>query len=272
MLNRSEPNFQPSIAKRIITITIAGLLISLSMISIIIIKTSIENKNPPILVMRVDDIQDFAFKEAQLFLLNKSLTNHIPLSLAVITGMFGEDKEIVETTKLAVSLGSEATVHGWKHEDLATLSLREQLALLFRAKIQMKETLDVDTTILVPPMFSFSEDTLIAMYEEGYNVFSSSADLCEPGSISKVKSVPATVEMSDYTNGTWQMKGHDSIEAEISRSVQEYGFAVIVTHPQEFISDGKLNQAAMGLYTTLLESLKENYSFKTLGRLGEDRR
>jgi peptidoglycan/xylan/chitin deacetylase (PgdA/CDA1 family) len=161
-------------------------------------------------------------------------------------------------------------VHGWKHEDLAKLSFRDQVALLSESRTRIKEILDFDTRVLVPPMFSFSEDTVAAMYEEGYNIISAFADLPEPGSISKVISLPATVELSDYSNGTWNMKSFDSVKAEVSRSIQKYGYAVIVTHPQEFTVDGKLNPVTTELYRALLRTLKENYSFKTLERLGEN--
>jgi len=272
MRNSSESNSQTSVPRRrrLGTIFIAGLLILLGLTPVAIIKTSIENREPPSLVIRVDDIQDFAFREAQLFLLNESVINHVPLSLAVIAGMFGEDREVVQTVKLAVSLGSDVAVHGWKHEDLAKLSFREQVALLFQSRSRIKEILDFDTRVLVPPMFSFSEDTMAAMHEEGYNIISTFADLSEPGSISKVISLPATVELSDYSNGTWEMKSSDSVKAEVSRSIQKYGFAVIVTHPQEFLTDGELNQVNVELYRALLRTLKEDYSFKTLEALGED--
>ena len=107
-------NSRKSIArrKRWVAISIAGLLL-LGLASAGIARTAFEDREPPTLVIRVDDIQDFAFSEAQLFLLNESVMNHVPLSLAVITGMFGEDKEVVQTVKLAVSLGSVVAVHGW---------------------------------------------------------------------------------------------------------------------------------------------------------------
>ena len=270
--NTSEHSSRTPIArkKKRIAIFITGLLILLVLIPVVVFRTVNENRGQPALVMRVDDIQDFAFREAQLFLLNESMINQIPLSLAVIAGMFGADREIVQTVKLAVSLGSEVAVHGWKHEDLTELSSREQAVLLVQSRSRIKEVLDFDTRVLVPPAFSYNEGTLAAMHEAGYNIMSTSADVSEPGLISEVISLPATVELSDYSNGAWNMKSLDSVKAEISRSIQKFGFAVIVTHPQEFIAAGELNQVNMELYRTLTSTLKENYSFKTLERLGEN--
>ena len=265
-------NSQTSVArrKRLIVISIAGLSILLIITAMVALKTPIGNREPPTLVIRVDDIQDFAFREAQLFLLNESIVNQIPLSLALIAGMFGEDRETVQAVKLAVSSGSEVAVHGWKHEDLAKLSFGEQVALLSRSRSQIEEILDYDVEVLVPPMFSFDENTLAAMSEEGYTIVSTLTDYAEPGLLSKVLSLPATIELSDFSDGTWSMKSLDSVKAEISRSIKKYGFAVIVTHPQEFLNDGELNQVNMELYRALLNTLKEVYSFETLERLGEN--
>lgn len=273
MPNSLESSSQTSDAgkKKRTAIFLTGLAILLGFIPVTILKAPIKNNEPPLLVMRVDDIQDYTFREAQIFLLNESIINRVPLSLAIIPGVFGEDREIVEMVKLAVSLGSEVTAHGWIHEDLATFSVEEQAALLLQARTRIEDILGYDTRVLVPPMFSFNNDTISAMQEAGYNIISSHVDISEPGLLSKVISLPGTVDLSDYShNGTWNMKSVDSVKAEISSNVQKYGFAVIVTHPQEFLNDGELNQVNTELYRALLNTLKEEYLFETLERLGEN--
>lgn len=256
--------------RRLIVISVLGL--SILLIIIAILKTPITSREPPTLVIRVDDIQDFAFREAQLFLLNESIVNQVPVSLAVIAGMFGEDTEIAQAVKLAVSSGSEVAVHGWNHEDLAELSFGQQAMLLSRSRCQIKEMLDYDVEVLVPPKFSFDENTLRAMNEEGYSIISTLADYAEPGLMSNVISLPATIELSDFSNGIWSMKSLDSIKTEISRSIRRYGYVVIVTHPQEFVTDGILDPDRMELYRTLLVTLKKDYSFETLESLSQNGR
>jgi len=77
MQNSLESNSQTSVSrrKRRVTIFVVCLLFLLVLIPVVILKTTIESREPPTLVMRVDDIQDFAFREAQLFLLNESIIN-----------------------------------------------------------------------------------------------------------------------------------------------------------------------------------------------------
>lgn len=242
---------------------------------LVIIPVSIQaaNKNNelPSVVIRVDDIQDFAFREAQLFLINKSITNEVPFSLAIIAGLFGQDNDLVESVKLATTQGTEVTVHGWEHEDLTAFSLEEQSALLSRSRSRIKEVLGYDADVLVPPMFSFNEDTLTAMRDENYNVISTFIDLQSPGLIGNTVSIPATVELSDFAEGTWRMKSFEAIMAEISKSIHRYGYAVIVTHPQEFICGGELDPVNMDIFCLLLKTLKEDYLVKTLKDVGETR-
>jgi peptidoglycan/xylan/chitin deacetylase (PgdA/CDA1 family) len=252
-----------------IAISIVSVLILLSIISAFLFQTSGFNSEPALVVIRVDDIQDFAFREAQLFLLNEGMANQVPLSLAVIAGMFGEDKEVVQTTKLAVSSGSEITAHGWEHENLAKISLTEQKEILSKSMSRIKEILGYDVKALVPPMFGFNQDTITAMQATGYNIMSTLIDYDEPGLVSNVLNLPATVELSHLSKDNWKMKRLYIVKAEIANSIRKYGFAIVVTHPQEFITDKKLNQANVELYRNLLKDLKHNYSFTTLEAMAD---
>jgi peptidoglycan/xylan/chitin deacetylase (PgdA/CDA1 family) len=231
------------------------------------VMNSVESKEPAIVVIRVDDIQDFAFKEGQKFLFDEGLQNNIPLSLAVIPGAFGEDQEMVEMLKLVAGGNSEVTVHGWMHENLAAFSYEKQLELLGQSQERMVQVLNHSPTILVPPMFSFNKDTLSAMSETGYGIISSFTNSGKPGIISKVRSVPGTVNLSDYGDNTWTMKDRDSLQTEISGSVNKYGFAVIVTHPQEFMVEEELDPGKVQLFQNLVNFLKEGYIISTLSEL-----
>ena len=219
------------------------------------------------IVIRVDDIQDFAFRDAQLFLIDYSIETNTPLSLAVIAGMFGEDAEILEAVQRAVASGCEVGAHGWEHENLANLSVKEQITILFQAKNRIKELLGIDTRLLIPPMFSFDSNTISAMQEEAYTVMSTCSDLHEPSYISGIKNIPATVELSTLSNNIWQMKSFDTVSAEVEKSFELYGYAAIVTHPQEFMSSGRMNQIARESYINLLSKLSETCQFTTFENL-----
>lgn len=222
---------------------------------------------PPVII-RLDDIQDYAFRDAQLYLLNHSITNSVPLSLAVIAGQFGEDKEIVEKTKLAATMGSEVASHGWKHENFADYSLEEQSALLSKSKQNIEEIFSIETTVFIPPMFKFNADTLTAMSANDYTLISTYTQNAEPGLLSGIISLPGTVQLSTLDGEIWNIKSAASVQEDISASVNKYGFAIIVTHPQEFLTDGKPDPLKTVIYEELLKEIRIKYSLTTLSRLG----
>jgi peptidoglycan/xylan/chitin deacetylase (PgdA/CDA1 family) len=221
--------------------------------------------NPALVVIRLDDVQDYAFKEAQLYLLNYSTQNKIPLSLAIIPGYFGQDNELIEAIKQNINSGSEITVHGWEHENMSQYTFSEQKIRLINSKQLLKDTLNVETDILVPPMFSYNDDTIRAMEETGYATISGISEFHKKEWISqKIQSIPATIELSDYSNNTWQMKDISAIIPEIESSIEEYGYAIIVTHPQEFMNGNELNLDATVNYEQLLQEIAKDSSFNTI--------
>ena len=233
------------VSKQLLT---TGFLTTIVIISVIFVGWQPLSKQTrlPSIVIRIDDIQDFAFRDAQLYILNHSIENDIPLSLSVIPGFFGSDEEIVNAVSLAVKKGSEVTVHGFKHEDLTKFSLEEQKHLLQLAKERLMKILGFNASILMPPMLSYNNDTLTAMQLTGFDIISSFVDQGKPCRTTEgIEIIPATVSMSDYSNGTWNLKSLEEILKEVTSSIEIYGYAIILTHPQEFMKDGVMNQDAL---------------------------
>ena len=229
-----------------------------------------EQVDLPFVVIRVDDIQDYAFREAQLFLLNHSVENKVPLSLAVIPKVFGEDKELVDAVKEAAFSGSEVAVHGWEHENLSEYTFSEQKLRLLEGIIVLEESLGVQVNVLVPPMFSYNDDTVKAMEETGCTVVSGLTEFHEPGWVSeKVFSVPATVELCDFSDSTWKMKSRSAVMSELQASIDEYGYVLIVTHPQEFIKGNVLDLEAAAKYEQIVQDISEAYSLGTIEDLSK---
>jgi peptidoglycan/xylan/chitin deacetylase (PgdA/CDA1 family) len=254
--------------KRRFIISAVCLVILIVILPLGIFKNTSGNMVMQCVAIRVDDIQDYAFRDAQLFLLDTGIDDRIPLSLAVIAGAFGEDKEIVEAAKLAAAAGSEVASHGWEHENFTDFSREEQSDFLVKSKQKIRELFNVEGTVFVPPMFQFNEDTLTAMSGNGYTLISTYTQNAEPGMMSNIISIPGTVQLSTLDGETWNLKSLESLRAEISASIKKYGFAVIVTHPQEFLTDGKLDPLKTAIYYILLKEIKSRYTLTTLSRLG----
>ncbi len=225
---------------------------------------------PALVVIRVDDIQDYAFRDAQMYLMEQARINSMPLSLAVIPTYFGEDNELVEAVKQTIASGSEVTAHGWKHENLSQYSFNEQKIRLIEARQFIEETLNSEITVLVPPMFSYNNDTVAAMEATDFTIVSGLTEYHEKGWVSEqVQSIPATIELCDLSYDVWTMKSREVVLSEMETSINEYGYAIIVTHPQEFITDNKLNPEIASKYEQILQAIAQNYSFNTIEGLGK---
>lgn len=246
-----------------ILILILSLILITGLLSITVIQITPANKSARPIVIRVDDIQDFAFKDAQLFLLQEIANKNHPLSLAIIMGMFGEDSELRTAVRSAIDCGCEVGVHGWKHENLTGLSMPTQMGILFQAKTKTKDLLDVTPILLVPPMFGYDDNTITAMQHESFSIITTCTDYHEPTTISDITNIPATVELSTISDKIWRMKHIDIVKTEVEESFESYGYAAIVTHPQEFLSNGQLNQTRMSTFKSLIAELAETCQFTT---------
>ena len=226
------------------------------------------NNNPPVVVIRIDDVQDYAFKKGQLYLLDHSQQNNYPLSLAVIPYYFGHDTQLVRQIKQSITKGSEIAVHGWAHENLSSYSYEEQKTRLTHAKQTLQEVLNLDATVLVPPMFMYNNDTVTAMDQTGYTIVSGLTEFHTPQWVSQnVQSIPATIELCDFSNNSWVMKEPSEVISELKTSIQNYGYAIIVTHPQEFMTDLELNPQNTKKYEELFTEISKEYSFCTIENL-----
>jgi hypothetical protein len=257
--------------KRLWVILSVGLIIVLCSCLFIKLSAAAVKKMPPVII-RVDDIQDYAFRASQIFMLSESLLDRVPMSLSVISGCFGEDEEILQSVKMAIEVGSEITVHGWSHEDFSSLSLAEQSALLNMSKNRLESLFNNQVDVFVAPMFQFNNDTILALKDSGFHILSSSTSYSEPQVKEGMMWVPGTVNISEYssTNETWNMKSLESLQSEISSSVGKYGFTVLVTHPQELITDGKLDQDKILIFRSLLTYLKKSYTISTFENIDEN--
>jgi peptidoglycan/xylan/chitin deacetylase (PgdA/CDA1 family) len=223
--------------------------------------------HPPVII-RIDDVQDYAFKHAQNYLLQFHSSQGIPADLSVIPGYLGDDKETIILLRNCIQNGSEISTHGWLHENLSMLDEDTQIQLLKSASEKLRKVLGVDSFILVPPMFSYNAATLAAMKANGYRIISSSVDQPEPTTICEgIRKIPATVELSMYHNSTWAMKTPDTIMAEVETSITQYGYAVIVLHPQEFIRDNTLDYKLVSYYEEIIGALHEDYWLTTFEKI-----
>jgi peptidoglycan/xylan/chitin deacetylase (PgdA/CDA1 family) len=155
--------------------------------------------------------------------------------------------------------------HGWEHENLSQLTFDEQKVRLLDAKEHLDKLFNTETEILVPPMFGYNNYTIQAMKETGYRIVSGLSEFHNKGWASgEIMSLPATIELSDYSNESWHMKTRSIILNEVENSIETHGYAMIVTHPQEFMKNGDLDPETTTKFGQILQKLSEKFSFTTI--------
>ncbi|MCX6656537.1 MAG: DUF2334 domain-containing protein [Candidatus Bathyarchaeota archaeon] len=231
---------------------------------------TVKSPNLPVVVIRIDDVQDYAFRDAQLMLFRYHTENKIPTSIAVIPELAKSDTELLTQISDSLRIGSEVSSHGWSHEDLSKLSQLEQEKVLREARLALELLFKVNVTVLVPPMFGYNVETLKAMHNTGFEIISSSIDLQSPmRRADGIVLLPATVEYSDFVDGKWVSKSVEGRMMEVNLSVEKNGYAVIVIHPQELMRDNQIDAGAVQDYCSLVELIQAKYSFTTLSELSK---
>ena len=212
-------------------------------------------------IFRMDDIQDYWLNSVQAAVMDLFLNKNQTLSLGLIMNSVGNDTKIIDKIKEGASKNLfELDIHGWNHIDYTNLTKQEQKESLMMSNKKMQQIFGKNSTIFIPPLSVFNNNTLDSMKELGITVLSS--DIPEekkftegrsifvakdqlqdtdshkmPKQINanqKVYHLPATVFFKDYEGGKWLKISNDEIVANVTINIEKYGYAVIVLHPQDF--------------------------------------
>jgi peptidoglycan/xylan/chitin deacetylase (PgdA/CDA1 family) len=212
-------------------------------------------------VFRMDDVQDYWIKSAQLAAMNQFLARNQSLTLALIMHAIGNDSEIINKVKQGTDSGLfELAVHGWNHTDYRKLSEEQQANSMADSNRKMLTLFNKASDIFAPPYDAFNNDTINAMWQTdmkilaanrssfsqlqlkvGSNSNESSSPLTSyssPSSTTKSKSIsyiPSTISFKDYYGGKYIRNSLQSIFNNVTQSITAYGYGVIVFHPQDFM-------------------------------------
>jgi peptidoglycan/xylan/chitin deacetylase (PgdA/CDA1 family) len=217
-------------------------------------------------VFRMDDIQDYWLKSAQLAIMNQFMSDNRSLTLGIIMNDTGNDTEIVNKVKEGRESGLfELAVHGWNHTDYTKLSEDEQRKSLEDSNKKMTELFGNGSEIFIPPLNAFNDYTINAVQQANMTILdanSSSFDELqlngdnESGTLSSLQTpskdffyIPSTISFKDYYQDQPLKNSVQDIFNNVTQSISTNGYAVIIIHPQDFV---KLQNG------TLTETLDEN--------------
>jgi|SRR6476659_599902 len=203
-------------------------------------------------IFRLDDISDGYLDAEQLKIMDIFLSKGEPLTLGVIMHKFGNDSTILDKISEGYKKGLfELALHGWEHKNYSDMTEQEQKSSLYEANERMQKIFGNKSDIFIPPFDKFNNDTLNAIRELGIKIMSSSLsdqyryDLGRSMYISGknqngstgqgIYYLPYTTDFKDFI-GRSQIKIPIGVIAKnINATIETYGYAIVLIHPQSFI-------------------------------------
>jgi len=203
-------------------------------------------------IFRLDDISDGYLDAEQLKIMDIFLSKGEPLTLGLIMHKFGNDSTILDKISEGYKKGLfELALHGWEHKNYSGMTEQEQKSSLYEANERMQKIFGNKSDIFIPPFDKFNNDTLNAIRELGIKIMSSSLsdqyryDLGRSMYISGKNQNGSTGQGIYYLPYTTDFKdfiGHSQIKIpigliakNINATIETYGYAIVLIHPQSFI-------------------------------------
>ena len=203
-------------------------------------------------IFRLDDISDGYLDAEQLKIMDIFLSKGEPLTLGLIMHKFGNDSAILDKISEGYKKGLfELALHGWEHKNYSGMTEQEQKSSLYEANERMQKIFGNKSDIFIPPFDKFNNDTLNAIRELGIKIMSSSLsdqyryDLGRSMYISGKNQNGSTGQGIYYLPYTTDFKdfiGHSQIKIpigliakNINATIETYGYAIVLIHPQSFI-------------------------------------
>ena len=249
---------------------------------------SLEGKNKTncnCVIFRLDDVQDHYHDQSQLALMNFFLQKNQSLSIGLIANLFGNDSSILNEVRKGFDAGIfELASHGWNHEDFTKLNEHTQTDLLNKSIEKIHKDFGTRPAIFIPPMFEFNNATLDSMRHLGIKIISSNdttyfdrnqshlvanIKYSKYNGIDKILHFPSTVQYSKYVInksktppiGQWNTVPEEKLLTLINNSISSYGYAIVTTHPQEFVITKN------GVVTDSLNQTKLNDFYKLVNTI-----
>ena len=251
---------------------------------------------------RFDDIQGYWLNNVQIAVMEKFDSKKLPLTIGIIGGnqfKFGDDPIITEYVKEKVSLDKpriKIANHGWIHENFSTFDKKTQNELIEKSNERLEKILGITPKVFIPPFNEFDSNTKITLIENNFTHFSSSLFTSNPPYVfenSLLYNFPETSSTGQIKNhGLFEGVSHEETFKDITTSLDKYGFAVVMMHPQEFsiiededyinvVNKDQINELELlleeiqnaGLKIVFLEDINENvnsYKLSTPGWFEEN--
>ena len=225
-----------------------------------------QNNSCNCVVFRINNIQDYWTREAQIPLMDYFIDRGLNVTLGLELNYLGNDSDVVNKVSEGYGAGLfELAIHGSNREIYSGLSEDEQRISLQRANAKMQNMFGNKSNVFIPPLNQFNNDTLVVLSQLGITLFSSSVEReldfnggksifiaknvtnveapttassvsnSSEDTPSRVYHLPTAIEFERYGNDSWIKVPVNKILEETSQSIEDYGYGVISLHPTNFL-------------------------------------
>jgi len=198
---------------------------------------------------RLDDIQDYWLDTVQTKVIGTFQEKNTSLTVGIIGNYFGNDTMVIDKIQQLLQQKSpkiEVANHGFNHEDFTRFPEGLQYILMERTNQKINRLLGVSPSVFIPPYNAINNNTMKAFDENDFQIISANETEDPPPYLLKnevIHHLPGTAITGNLNKDDtlWLGYNHKETFLDIMTSLQKFGFAVIVMHPQEYANRNKLN-------------------------------
>ncbi len=206
-------------------------------------------------VLRLDDIGKNRYTDFRFKLVDEVLSRDMSITIGVIPYGLEEDPLLVDYL-LANNRNSQLEVaqHGYSHteNEFETISFQEANKSLYKG-VTILNRFGVFPITFIPPSNVYSQDTISALNKQGFKIVSAREN--EYFFDGNLFYLGKTTETYDFYNKMFIPV--DEILSECRTSFDLTNICVIVLHPQDYLTNGVLDDEKYASFVSLLQRLEE---------------
>jgi hypothetical protein len=205
------------------------------------------------IILRLDDIQAFAYSEISEMMISDSISHNMKLVLGVIPHNLTQDAFITDVLKKN-DCNLELALHGWDHSispetglyEFEDMDEAEAAGKIREGKSILEQIGGQPVVTFVPPGNLISSSTKKVLNQEGIKYLSGDME-------SSIYGIDATTY--DFQNK--KLNDNSEILNKCNERFSKNKFCVIVIHPQDYLTDDKIDQDKYSQFINLLDELRK---------------
>lgn len=210
-----------------------------------------------VVILRLDDVQAYTWANISMKIIDDAFTRNAPLVVGVIPKGLEEDKEMVRFLEKN-SCNLEIALHGYNHRqdvpEFGAISEREARKKIEKGKTILEELTNEPIVTFIPPNNAYSIAAGLALMKSGFKTISSGGG----GGLD--------FTASTYDFGTNELIPVKDVVDKCEKAFDRNKPCVIMLHPQDYATNGLLDEAKYSNYLMLLDELKRRNVFFTTMR------